>query len=152
MLLITNNHLINQCTQKHSLSILVTTVWTLWKSTCTPPPFIFFAEVLFLPQKKSFSSCGGRHEQFSCFPIYFQFPLSSRHCCVAQLRVCHHQYLGDELALGGSWTFLQASILQICSHTAFLRFPWPPQSLSAPQSPHTLQISQTYIGDILGVY
>ena len=152
MLLITNNHLINQCTQKLSLSILVTTVWTLWKSTCTPPPFIFFAEVLFLPQKKSFSSCGGRHEQFSCFPIYFQFPLSSRHCCVPQLRVCHHQYLGDERELGGNWAFLQASILQICPHTAFLRFPWPPQSLSAPQSPHTLRISQTYIGDILGVY
>ena len=106
-----------------------------------PPPFIFFAEVPFLPQKKSFSSCGGRHEQFSCFPIYFQFPLSSRHCCVPQLRVCHHQYLGDERALGGSWAFLQATILQICSHTASLRFPWPPQSLSAPQSPHTLRIS-----------
>ena len=118
------------------------------------PPFYFFAKKstffaeksTFLPKKKSFSSCDGRHKQFSYFPIYFQFLLSSRHCCVPKLRVCHHQHLGDERALGGSWAFLQASILQICSHTAFLRFPWPPQSLAAPQSPFT------YIGDILGVY
>ena len=158
MLLITNNHWINQCTQKLSLSFLVTTVWTLWTSTCTPP-FIFlpkkstfFAEKsTFLPKKKSFSSCDGRHEQFSCFPIYFQFLLSSRHCCVPKLRVCHHQHLGDERALGGSWAFLQASIRQICPPSS------PSDSLSpsvpsSPQSPNTLRISWTYIEDILGVY
>ena len=96
---------------------------------------------LFLPKKKLFSSCGGRHEQFSCFPIYFQFPLSSRHCCVPQLRVCHHQYLGDERELG-----VLASI-----HTTNLlphSLPQIPLAPSVPISPP----KPSYLTDILDLY
>ena len=38
MSLIIEDHLIYSCTQKFSLSFLVTTVWTLEASTCGPPP------------------------------------------------------------------------------------------------------------------
>ena len=34
--LITRDNLINLCSQKLSLSLLVTTAWTLWESTCGP--------------------------------------------------------------------------------------------------------------------
>ena len=107
------------------------------------PPFYFFCtrKVLFLPPKKSFSSCGGRHEQFSYFSIYFQFTLSSRHCCVPQLRVCHHQYLGDERELG-----VLASI-----HTTNLlphSLPQIPLAPSVPISPP----KPSYLTDILDLY
>ena len=68
-----------------------------WWSSLPPPPFF---------------------KTISCFSIYFQFLLSSRHCCVPQLQMCHHQHLGDERKFVGSWAFLQASIWQICPHTA----------------------------------
>ena len=103
------------------------------------PPFYFFCpkKVLFLPPKKSFSSCGGRHEQFFISPFIFN---SLYQVGTAVCRSCG--YVTTNIwEMSGSWAFLQASILQICPHTAFLRFPWPPQSLSAPQSPHNLRIS-----------
>ena len=37
MSLITEDHLINSCSQKLSLSLIITTVWTLEASTCGPP-------------------------------------------------------------------------------------------------------------------
>ena len=61
--------------------------------------------------------------------------------------------------LGGSWAFLQASMQQICPHTAPLRFPLPPQSLSAPRAliPYgflgpILRISWAYIDHIFALY
>ena len=120
------------------------------------PPFYFFAKkqyfflpkkVLFLPQKKSFSSCGGRHEQFSCFPIYFQFPLSSQHCCVPQLRVCHHQYL----EMSGRWVGVGRS----CKHPYYKFAPTQPPSDSlgplSPYQPPKALIPYGYLRPILGI-
>ena len=101
----------------------------------------------------------------SCSPIYFQFLLSSWHCCVPKLRVCHHQYLGDE----GELDMSQVGVGRFCKHPYTtnlsphnppqIPFAPSPQSLSAPRAliPYgflgpILRISWAYIDHIFALY
>ena len=77
-------------------------------------------------------------------PIYFQFLLSSRHCCVPQLR-CVTTNIWEK---SRSWVGVGRS----CKHphdnfapTQPLSDSLSPSVPSSPQSPYTLRISWTYI-------
>ena len=74
--------MINLCTQKLSLSLLVTTAWTLWESTCGP-----LFKILAAVGKKNF-----------VFPHLISIPKSALLCAAAA-----GMYLGDERELDGSY-------------------------------------------------
>ena len=136
------------CTQKLSLSLLVTTVWTLWESNCGPLSSMWGQTRCHrLPSLNHGDLGRGWHEQICVSPFIFNSKVGTT--------VCHScGYVTTNIwGMRGNWVGVgQASILKICPHPPPLIFPKPPQSLSAPKSPHTLQISWTYIEDILGVY
>ena len=95
MSLITEDCLIYSCTQKLSLSLLVTTVWTLEASTCGPAfqasegrlaqLMMILAVTAFLLLTMEILAKVFMNNFVSSH--FFQFLLSGRHCCVPHLRV-----------------------------------------------------------------
>ena len=152
MSLITEDHLINSYSQKLSLSLLITTVWTLWESTCGP-----FSSMWGQTRPADDDPCchrlpslnhgdlgRGRHEQIRVSPFIFNSKVSL--LCAAAA--------GMSPPTSGGWEGVGWELAVLASiNTTNLPTQSPPQiplapsvPISPPEPPYLTNIIDLYWG------